>query len=304
MLRNLPQKVTIVEVGARDGLQNETTVLGIEDKCEYIKLLADSGVEQLEVTSFVKESAIPQMGDASELYEKVRPILEGKCKRLWCLTPNQQGLNNALKVGVRDIALFSSTSNSFNKKNINCDIKESFKRFEALGDQIKENSLNVRGYVSTVFGCPYEGDVSFDQVKLVVEKFSEFGVDEISLGDTIGVATPGQVDKLLSQLKNVVDFKNLALHFHDTRGMAVANILVALEHGIRVFDSSSAGLGGCPYAKGASGNVATEDLLYLFNGLGIETSINLDKLIEASDFILSKLNKVSPSKFFNVYVRN
>lgn len=293
---NLPKKVKVIEVGPRDGLQNEKLILSTEDKLQYIKLLGQTGLSTIEITSFVSPKAIPQMGDASELFKGADKLLSESINKP-CLVPNLKGYETALEVGVKEIALFSATSDSFTQKNINCSVEESFSRMTELANMAKRDGVQIRGYVSTAFGCPYEGKISVDKLLKVVERFFKLGVYEVSIGDTIGVATPGQVNEILKRLDHEFDKDKLAMHFHDTRGMATTNVLVSLENGFYIFDSSSGGLGGCPYAKGASGNVATEDLIYLFNSLGIEHGVDLNSLIEASKFILEKLQKETTSKF-------
>ena len=209
-----------------------------------------------------------------------------------------KGYEQASSAGVKEISLFSATSDAFTAKNINCTVDESFERMQEVADAAIKDGVKMRGYVSTAFGCPYAGEMSVDKLVHVIERFFKLGVYEVSIGDTIGVAVPGQVDKYLSVIKKEFDLDKLAMHFHDTRGMAVANCLISLEHGISVFDSSSGGLGGCPYAKGATGNVATEDILYLFESLGLETGVNLEAVARASKFILEKVQKNSPSKYY------
>ncbi len=301
MIQNLPQKIKIVEVGPRDGLQNEPVFISTEDKFVFIQKLIESGLTNIEVTSFVKSSSIPQMEDAENLYDLLRKNLSHKVTML-SLVPNMRGFDRAIKQDVSHIALFSSTSNAFNKKNINCTIDESFDRMRSVSIKASQRNVKIRAYVSTAFGCPYIGIISFDILKSVIERFIQFGAYEISLGDTIGVATPIQVENIIIELKKYFDISQLALHFHDTRGMAIANILVSLQQGITIFDSSAGGLGGCPYAKGAAGNVATEDLVYLCNSLGIETGVDIKKLSQASSFILSKLNKETTSKYLRAYL--
>lgn len=297
----LPKKVKIVEVGPRDGLQNENVNLSTQDKLRFIELLSQTGLETIEVTSFVSPRAIAQMADSSELFSLVAKAIDSKIS-LPCLVPNEQGMRNALALGVKEIALFSATSDAFTRKNINCSVEGSFERMEAVAKMAHDNAVKMRGYISTAFGCPYAGDMSYEKLSEVVKRFFELGVYEVSIGDTIGVATPKQVDLYCEKLALEFDVNRLAMHFHDTRGMALSNILISLMHGFAIFDSSAAGLGGCPYAKGASGNVATEDVIYLLDGLGIEHGIDLKKMTVASEFILSKLNKVSTSKFLNAYL--
>ncbi|MFT6631063.1 MAG: hydroxymethylglutaryl-CoA lyase [Bacteriovoracaceae bacterium] len=302
MFENNPKKVKIVEVGPRDGLQNEKTIISLEDKLEYIRLLSLSGIQTIEATSFVRPDKIPQMGDAGSLFRELKKLNNFNEINFPCLIPNIKGFNLASDVGVKEISLFSATSNEFTKKNINCTIDESFARMEEVAAEANKNNLRIRGYISTAFGCPYAGDMPVNKLISVIEKFLSLGVYEISIGDTIGVATPLQVNSYLLEVLKIIDISKVAMHFHDTRGMALSNILVSLEKGISIFDSSSGGLGGCPYAKGSTGNIATEDVLYLTNSLGIDTGVNLKKVVEASQFILGKVQKTSPSKYFQTLI--
>lgn len=302
MLSNLPKKVRIVEVGPRDGLQNEKTIVSLEDKVTFIKMLAEAGLNEIEANSFVRPEKIPQMSDGVDLYSKLSKVPELKGKKLISLVPNDKGLDNALSAGVREIAVVTSTSNTFNQKNINATIDESLKRIESIMIRANREGLKTRAYISTVFGCPYEGKTSVVELKRVAYHLENLGVYEISLGDTIGIANPQQVIETIDFLKSDFNLSFFAMHFHDTRGMAVANILASLDKGITSFDSSAAGLGGCPYAKGASGNVATEDLLFLFSSMGISTGVDMAKLAEASSFILEKLDKKSASKNLTAYL--
>jgi hydroxymethylglutaryl-CoA lyase len=294
--------IKIVEVGPRDGLQNEKTILTTEDKFKFISLLSLSGLKNIEVTSFVKATAIPQMSDATELFQMVQSQLDFVNLNFPCLVPNIQGYETAKKLGVKEIALFSATSDSFTKKNVNATVEETFNRMQEVAQEARKDGIKVRGYVSTAFGCPYEGTMDIAKLVNVTDRFFKLGIYEVSVGDTIGVATPGQVRSFIKQLKTSFDLKNLAMHFHDTRGMALTNILVSLEEGISTFDSSAGGLGGCPYAKGATGNVATEDVWYLLQSMGCETGIEISKLAEASKFILEKINRPTESKFLRAYL--
>lgn len=298
-----PSEVKIVEVGPRDGLQNESVSLSLEDKFQYIKLLSLTGLKTIEATSFVRADKIPQMADAVELYKKVHAEFTDGLVSFPCLVPNLKGLELAKSVGVKEISLFSATSNEFTRKNINCTIDESFHRMKEIYENFEHEDIKVRAYISTAFGCPYSGYMDSKQLMKIVEKFLELGVYEISIGDTIGVATPKQVYDYIQDIKSVVSLDKVAMHFHDTRGMALANTLSSLEHGIKTFDSSSGGLGGCPYAKGATGNLATEDLVYLCESLGINTGIDMSKLVEASQFILNKVGKISPSKYLTTLIK-
>lgn len=294
-------KVKIVEVGPRDGLQNEKTILPLETKFEFIKKLTETGLTCIEITSFVKASAIPQMSDAVDLFTKIKNELPRQISYP-CLVPNLKGYETAKSLGVKEIALFSATSDAFTARNINSTVDESFVKMKEVADEARKDGIKVRGYISTAFGCPYEGEEPVEKLVSVTKRFFELGVYEVSVGDTIGVARPQQVRDYLRVLTSEFDVNKLAMHFHDTRGMAMTNVLVSLEKGIRTFDSSAAGLGGCPYAKGATGNVATEDVWYLCHSMGMETGINLDKLVEAGQFILEKLGKMPGSKFHKAYV--
>jgi len=297
----IPQKVRIVEVGPRDGLQNEKSVLETEDKFQYISLLKDAGLSTIEVTSFVKPPAIPQMRDAVELFTIVRDRLGLEGVNFPCLVPNMYGYEKAKSLGVKEIALFSATSDSFTRKNVNATVDETFERMKEVAEEARKDKVRMRGYISTAFGCPYEGKIEVSKLISVAERFLKLGVYEVSVGDTIGVATPVQVKSYLKELVKTVPLSQTAMHFHDTRGMALTNIMVSLEEGISVFDSSSGGLGGCPYAKGATGNVATEDVWYLLQSYGIDTGIDIKKLSEASAFILGKVQRNTESKFLKAY---
>ncbi len=290
------KKVSIIEVGPRDGLQNEKGLVTTENKLEFIKMLLAAGVTAIEPTSFVHPKYVPQMGDAKELYQRLVEEIDDSKYHLSCLVPNLKGYEAARSVGVKEIAIFSAASDSFSRHNVNADVRESLRRLADVATAAKHDGVRIRGYVSTVFGCPYEGEVSVDRVLEVCEKLFSYGCYEVSLGDTIGVATPGQVQRMLPKLKEHFDLDKLAFHFHDTRGVALANVLTAYSEGATVFDASAGGLGGCPYAPGATGNVATEDLVYAFNSLEVDTGIDLAKLLDASLFILTTLGKRSPSR--------
>ncbi len=293
----MSQKIKIVEVGPRDGLQNESTIVQTVDKLHYIKLLVDAGLKEIEATSFVKPESIKQMQDAKKLFESLRQESFFPSIDFPCLVPNLKGLESAHSVGVRHIAFFTATSEEFNKKNINCSVKESYDRLDQILANI-DTSIKVRGYISTVFECPYEGKINEDKVLYGIEEMFKRNITEISLGDTIGSAYPEQVENLLVKVKSRFDLAQIAMHFHDTKKNALSNIEVSLDQGITIFDSSSGGLGGCPYAKGATGNVATEDVVHLLESKGISTGIDEEKLYKASKFILSKVGKISPSKHF------
>jgi len=296
MLNEIRSNVTIIEVGPRDGLQNESVILETEIKYNYIKLLLESGLKNIEVSSFVRPEKIPQMQDCSELSMK---LADRKNENLIYLVPNLKGLSLALNNKVKSIAVFTATSETFNKKNINATIEESINRITPVIADAKSKNIYIRGYLSTVFGCPYEGKSSDETLLNLCKFLIDSGVNEISLGDTIGAATPLQVKHIVNLIKNNFDLSKFAFHFHDTKGMAVANVLTAFECGASRFDSSSGGLGGCPYADGATGNVATEDLIYLFDSMGVQTGIDINKLVKASRYILQNLKKESTSKYFN-----
>ncbi|TMP46025.1 MULTISPECIES: hydroxymethylglutaryl-CoA lyase [unclassified Pseudoalteromonas] len=290
-MAQFPDFVRIVEVGARDGLQNEATV-NTQDKVALINALADAGLKDIEAGAFVSPKWVPQMADSSDVIS----ALNLPNVNLSALTPNLRGAEAAKKVGIQEFAIFTAVSEAFCQKNINCSIDESIDRFKDVMDFAKANNIRVRGYVSCVMGCPYQGDVDYNDVLKVSERLLELGCYEISLGDTIGVGTAKKVDELLDLLLQHIDKSKLAVHFHDTYGQALTNIYTALSRGIATIDSAVAGLGGCPYAKGASGNVATEDVVYLLQGLGIEHGIDLERLAKAGWAICSALNKQPVSK--------
>ena len=294
-----PQQVKVVEVGPRDGLQNEATPISADDKISLIEKLADAGVNYIESGSFVSPKWVPQMGTSAEVFEKVNRM-DGVTYA--ALTPNMRGFEGALAVNADEVAIFGAASESFSQKNINCSIEESLERFAPIMEAAKEANIRVRGYVSCVLGCPYEGDIDPEQVALVAEKLYKMGCYEISLGDTVGVGNPDSVTKMLAAVSARVPTEKLAVHFHDTYGQALANIYAALQVGVSVVDSAIAGLGGCPYAKGASGNVATEDVVYMLNGLDIKTGINFNKLLKAGWFISDKLGRAPVSKVSNAYL--
>jgi len=298
MTSNLPKKVKIVEVGPRDGLQNEKTAVSAEDKIELIDLLADAGLRYIESGSFVSPKWVPQMATSTDVFNGINR----KDKVTYAaLTPNMKGFEAAIAVNADEVAIFGAASEAFSQKNINCSIDESLARFEPIMLAAKNAGVKVRGYVSCVVGCPYDGFIEPEKVAEVAEKLFNMGCYEISLGDTVGVGTAASVQKMLQAVSARVPVDKLAVHFHDTYGQALTNIYTALQSGIMVVDSAIAGSGGCPYAKGASGNVATEDVVYLLNGLGIETGINLDKLLKAGWFISDKLGKAPISKVSSAY---
>ncbi|MED3662331.1 hydroxymethylglutaryl-CoA lyase [Ureibacillus terrenus] len=289
----LPAKVTIKEVGPRDGLQNEPNFIETKDKVDWINLLNQTGLSYIEVSSFVHPKWIPQLADSEQVLKSIR---RKPGVTYAALVPNIRGLERALNCQVDEISVFMSASEGHNQKNINKTIDETFPVLKEVVDEAKKANLKVRGYVPTVIACPYDGPVEPEQVLKVVDRLAEMGVYEISLGDTIGVGVPTQVERLLETLLKHFPPRLFAMHFHDTRGTALANVLKSLEMGITAFDSSLGGLGGCPYAKGASGNVSTEDLNYLLTGMNIDTGLNPQALIEAAFFIEEKLGKKLPSK--------
>lgn len=288
-----PDKVKIVEVGPRDGLQNEKGLISLEAKLELISNLADSGLTMIEAGSFVSAKWVPQMADSEQVFLQ---LCRSPGVTYSALTPNMQGFNAAVAAKADEVAIFGAASESFSKKNINCSIAESLQRFEPIMAAAKAQNIRVRGYVSCVLGCPYEGHIEPQKVAEVAWHMFDMGCYEISLGDTIGAGTPLKTLSMLNTVSAKLPVDKLAVHFHDTYGQALANILVALEQGISVVDTAVAGLGGCPYAKGASGNVATEDVVYMLNGMGIKTGIDIEKLAFAGQTIMQHLGRVSQSK--------
>ncbi len=289
----MPKKVRIVEVGPRDGLQNEKMEVPTQVKLELIGRLADAGLPAVEATAFVSPKWIPQMADHTEVLEGIRrkpgvsyPVL----------TPNLKGFEAARAAGATEVAVFGAASESFSKKNINCSIAESLERFRPVAEAAQKAGIKVRGYISCVLGCPYEGDIAPARVAAVARALHDMGCYEISLGDTIGTGTPGRTKAMIEACAREVPIERLAGHYHDTYGQALANIYASLEMGVATFDSSVAGLGGCPYAKGASGNVATEDVVYMLNGLGIDTGIDLAKLVATGQWICGVIGKEPQSK--------
>jgi len=288
--------VNIVEVGARDGLQNEAKAVSVNDKVSLINALSNAGLKHIEAASFVSPKWVPQMASSTEVLQQI----ERKKGVIYsALTPNLKGFQLAMAAKADQVAIFTAASESFCQKNINCSIAESIERFTPIIAEAKANNIKVRAYVSCILGCPYEGKISAEQVIAVTQTLFDLGCYEVSLGDTIGVGTAHQTVKLLSEMRQHFDTAKLALHFHDTYGQALANQYAALELGFRTFDASVAGLGGCPYAKGASGNVSTEDLVYMLHGAGMETGINLDTLIQAGNGICKTLNRANQSKVAN-----
>ncbi|EPJ44058.1 MAG: pyruvate carboxyltransferase [Osedax symbiont Rs2] len=287
------QKVKIVEVGPRDGLQNETAVISSQTKIDLINRLADAGLTHIEAASFVSARWVPQMADAQQVMRGYSPKAGVSYS---ALVPNLKGLENAIEAGVQEIAVFTAASEAFCQKNINCSVSQSLKRFADIMALATDRQIKVRGYVSTVLGCPYQGEVSLAQVSDVSSALYEMGCYEISLGDTIGVGTANQVELLIQRCQKTIPLEHLAVHFHDSYGQGLVNIYAALAQGIRTIDTSISGLGGCPYANGATGNVATEDVVYMLNGLGYETGIDLNKLVAAGHWISDQLQRVNGSK--------
>jgi hydroxymethylglutaryl-CoA lyase len=289
----LPQSVRLVEVGPRDGLQNEKREVPTKVKLELIERLADAGLPAVEATAFVSPKWVPQMADHTEVLEGIRrrpgvsyPVL----------TPNLKGFQAALAAGATEVAIFGAASEAFSQKNINCSIAESLARFRPVAEAAKQAGVKVRGYISCVLGCPYEGEVAPQKVADVAAALHDMGCYEVSLGDTIGAGTPGKTVAMIEAVAARVPIARLAGHYHDTYGQALANIYASLELGVATFDSSVAGLGGCPYAKGASGNVATEDVLYMLHGLGIRTGVDLDKIVDTGQWICRVIGKEPASK--------
>jgi hydroxymethylglutaryl-CoA lyase len=289
----LPGRVKMVEVGPRDGLQNEPGVVPAAIKIELIDRLSDSGLPVIEATSFVSPKWVPQMGDAAEVMAGIRrkpgvsyPVL----------TPNMKGLEGAMAAGATEVAIFAAATETFSQRNTNCSIAESFARFEPVCRTALANGIRVRGYISVVLGCPYEGEVNPQAVADVAKRLLDLGCYEVSLGDTVGAGTPGKTRRLIEAVSQNVPAEKLGGHFHDTFGQALANILAALEMGVATFDSSISGLGGCPYSPGATGNVATEDVLYMLDGMGIHTGVSMARLLDASEFISNSLSRPTASR--------
>jgi hydroxymethylglutaryl-CoA lyase len=287
-----PEKVVVREVGPRDGLQNEKKFIATADKIDWINLLSETGLTHIEITSFVNPKWIPPLSDAFEVAQGIKRV-PGVIYS--ALVPNRKGLERALEADLDEIAVFMSASETHNRKNINKDIASTFPVLREVVEEALRAGKRVLGYVSTVFGCPYEGTVPVEQVMRVVDELLSMGIHELSLGDTIGVANPRQVQEVLSVILHRFPAEHLTMHFHDTRGTALANVLASLDMGITRFDGALGGLGGCPYAPGASGNLATDDLLYMLDGMGIQTGIDAAKLLEAAAFIQEKLGKPLPS---------
>jgi isopropylmalate/homocitrate/citramalate synthase len=291
----LPRRVTIVEVGPRDGLQNEAATVATADKVAFVDLLSEAGLPVIEVTAFVSPKWVPQMADASDVFAGIarRPGV-----RYTALVPNLNGLERAAAAGVREIAVFAAASETFSAKNINQSIAESLDGYRAVCARAAALGMRVRAYVSTAFGCPFEGAVSPARVAEVCAALIDMGAFEVAVSDTIGIAHPGQVPHVLDAVTARVPLGKIALHFHDTRGTALANVLTALHYGVTTFDSSAGGLGGCPYAPGAAGNLATEDLIYMLDGLGIESGVSLDAVVKASAAIEPRVGHRLPSRYY------
>ncbi|MGH9313538.1 MAG: hydroxymethylglutaryl-CoA lyase [Vicinamibacterales bacterium] len=287
--------VTIVEVGPRDGLQNESATVATTDKAAFVDLLSAAGLPVIEAAAFVSPKWVPQMADAAGVFAAItrRPGV-----RYTALVPNLEGLERAKAAGVGEIAIFAAASDTFSQRNINQSVEASLAGYAEVARRATRDGLRVRAYLSTAFGCPFEGDVPIARVVEVARRLLTMGAFEVAVSDTIGIAHPGQVRTTLKTLASEIGLERVALHFHDTRGTALANILTALDGGVRTFDASAGGLGGCPYAPGAAGNVATEDLVYMLNGLGLKTGVDLDALVRASSFIEEKIGRPLPSRFY------
>lgn len=290
-----PEQVTIYEVGPRDGLQNEKSVVPVEVKAEFVRRLVDAGLQTVELTSFVPAAWVPQLGDAEELLDLLGPVAVGQQRPV--LVPNERGLDRALDKGVRAIAVFGSATETFARKNLNRSVEESLAMFAPVVRRALDGGAWVRGYVSMCFGDPWEGPVPVQQVVDVCSRLMDLGCDQLSIGDTIGVGTAGHVSRLLEALDGAgIGLDQVGVHFHDTYGQALANTITALSHGVSVVDASTGGLGGCPYAKSATGNLATEDLVWALDGLGIEHGADLDALVETSVWMAGQLGRPSPSR--------
>jgi hydroxymethylglutaryl-CoA lyase len=294
-----PSHVTIVEVGPRDGIQNEATPVSTADKIAFVDRLSATGVPVIEVSAFVRPSWVPQMADATEVFAG---IARRAGTRYAALVPNLEGLERAHQAGVSDVSIFAAASETFSRRNINQDIDASLDTYRAVCARASELNIRVRGYVSVAFGCPFEGEVPPARVAEVAEALMNMGVVEVAISDTIGIAHPGRVRGVVAVVADRVPLHKVALHLHDTRGTALANVLSALELGITTFDASAGGLGGCPYAPGATGNLATEDVIYMLNGLGIETGVDLAGVVEASGFIEPRIGHPLPSRYYQAIV--
>jgi len=290
----LPAAVTVVEVGPRDGLQNESAQIPTAEKIAFVDRLSASGLREIEVSAFVSPKWIPQLADAAEVFQRIQRRPD---TRYSALVPNMAGLERAIAADVTDVAIFAAASETFSRTNTNRGIEESFDTYRDVTSAAIAAGLRVRGYLSTAFGCPFEGAVSVDRVFALTARLLELGVYEVAVSDTIGIAHPGQVRQLLEQMVLTMPASRIALHFHDTRGMALANVLAALDYGIATFDGSAGGLGGCPYAPGASGNLATEDLLYMLHGLGIDTGVRVDAVSDAARALAPAIGHALPSRY-------
>jgi hydroxymethylglutaryl-CoA lyase len=297
---NIPDKVRIVEVGPRDGLQNESQNVPAEIKVKLVEMLVDAGLTSIEVGAFVSPKWVPQMASSGDVFQALKKQAGISYPML---VPNMRGLEQAIELDVQEIALFAAATETFSQTNTNCSISESIDRFTDVAKLAHSNSIRVRGYISCALGCPYEGEVNPDVVVELTQKLHEIGCYEISIADTIGVGTAGQARALFERVSKVVPVDQLAAHFHDTYGQALANILSVLQCGVSILDSSVAGLGGCPYAKGATGNVATEDVIYMLDGMGIETGVNMSRLLEAGEYINHFLDRAPVSRAATALLR-
>ncbi len=294
-VEGLPERVRIYEVGVRDGLQNEKQIVPVQDKAEFVRMLADAGLDTIEVTSFVSPKWVPQLADAEELLDNLGDLGRGRNRPV--LVPNERGLDRALGLGVKAVAIFGSATESFARNNLNRTVAESVDMFRPVVDRARDAGAGVRAYVSMCFGDPWEGDVPISQVVDACRRLMDLGCDELSLGDTIGVATTGHVQRLLEAIGDAgIGVDRIGVHFHDTYGQALANTLAAIRCGVTVVDSSAGGLGGCPYAKSATGNLATEDLVWALDGLGVENGVDLKKLVATSVWMSGRLGRPSPSR--------
>jgi hydroxymethylglutaryl-CoA lyase len=295
-MSKLPKQVKIIDVSPRDGLQNEKQNISTKTKLKLIRKLEKSGLKHIEVTGFVSPKWVPQLADSLDICKNLdfNSAIEYSA-----LAPNLRGMQSAIASGIKEVAVFTAASESFTKKNINCSIDESFERFMPVMELAKQHNIKVRGYVSCVLGCPYEGDIAADKVAEITKRLFDIGCYEVSLGDTIGTGTPEKAKLMFEACLNIAPVEKLALHFHNTYGQALANIYACMQLGAHIIDASVAGLGGCPYAKGASGNVATEDVVYMLNGLDIESGINLNKLVKTGNWISAKLDKNNNSQVGN-----
>lgn len=296
-----PNRVTVVEVGPRDGLQNEAAPVATADKVEFINRLSATGLPAIEVSAFVSPRWVPQMADATDVFAQIerRPSV-----RYPALVPNLAGLERAMRAGVTEVAVFAAASETFSRRNINQTVDESLATYRLVCDRAREAGLRVRAYLSTAFGCPFEGNIDASRVADVAAALIDMGAFEVAVSDTIGIAHPGQVPRVISTIARRLPLEKIALHFHDTRGTALANVLTALDLGVATFDASCGGLGGCPYAPGATGNLATEDLIYMLDGLAIETGVDLQALLAASTFIESRLDHSLPSRYYQAMRRS